>query len=502
VGGQINQFTIVPTGEYTLHVITSASGFPFTLDGTSETSPFSGLVTSGQHTITIPNVAQIQVAGWGLVSYDFSSWNSGGTSLTQVVNVQDETYLSANYIRQGSCPSLEVWNGTAYNYVTEVNDGTGWLGYLEYFQPDGSMVFSYNYPYDYIKLDPTQLQPLNGHYNFQIAETSDEIFYIDSAQMIAVDHPATVNVLSTASTFVYNLTDQGTIYTVSDNLASPVSAVNQAGQNVLPLISNPNGTSFTPGTTWQWQSLTLNLGNLTGAQQINMVVAAKITWPTTKAGGENFMTYANEPGVIPSPPPYMQVMAPNGTWVNVPENREFPIPHVTDNEFDVNLTGLFPTNNYELKINYYQDIQFNYIGISTIPQESIVVHTLPLSSAVLVQAFSVNSNSSGAFTRYGDVTALLQSADNQFVIGREGDMISLQFAANLPPVPQGWVRDYFIIASCWFKGEGLSYVPFTVNPLPFQAMTSFPYPSNETYPYTTENIAYLQTYDMRIINPP
>ena len=500
-GDQSNQFTIVPTGEYTLDYFSTADGFPFSLDGTPEFSPFSGLVTAGPHTITVPYVAKIQVPGWGLVSYDFSSWNGGSSSLTQTFNVQGITYAVTNYIRQGSCPSLAAWNGTGYSYVAEVNDGTGWLGYLEHFEPDGSMVFSYNYPYDYIKLDSTQIEPVNGFYKFNIAELSDEIFYLDSVQMIAVDHPADVNVFSTASTFIYNLTGQGTIYTVSDNLATPVSAVNQAGQNVLPLISNLDG-NFTPGATWQWQSLTLNLGNLTGAQQINLVVTAKITWPTTSAGGENFMSYANQPGVTPSPPPYMQVMAPNGSWVNVPDDREFPIPHTTDSEFDVNLTGLFPTNNYELKINYYQNIQFDYIGISTMPQQNIIVHNLTLSSATLEQLFTANSNSSGAFTKYGDVTALLQSADNQFVIGREGDQISLQFSANLPPVPAGWVRDYFIIVSCWFKGEGLPYVPFTVDPLPFQAMTSFPYPSNETYPYTAANLAYLQAYDTRIINPP
>jgi hypothetical protein len=500
-GGQSNQFSIVPTGEYTLHYISSANGFPFTLDGVSEVSPFSGLVAAGPHTIAVPSVAQIEVGGWGLVSYDFSSWNSGSTSLTQTFNVQGETYAVTNYIRQGSCPSLEVWNGTGYSYVGEVNDGTGWLGYLEYFQPDGSMVFSYNYPYDYMKLDSTQLQPLNGFYNFKIAELSDEIFYLDSVKMIAVDQPADVNVFSTASTFIYNLTGQGTIYTVSDNLATPVSAVNGTGQNVLPLISKLDG-NFTTGTTWAWQSLTLNIGNLTGAQEINLVVAAKITWPTTQAGGENFLNYANQPGVTPSPPPYMQVMAPNGSWVNVPDDREFPIPHVTDSEFVVNLTGLFPTNNYELKINYYQDIQFDYIGISTTLQQNIIVHTITPSSANLEQAFGVNSNSSGAFTKYGDVTALLQSADDKFVIGREGDVVSIQFSANLPPVPKGWVRDYFIVASCWFKGEGLPYVPFTVNPLPFQAMTSFPYPSNESYPYDADHLAYLQEYNTRIINSP
>jgi hypothetical protein len=43
-------------------------------------------------------------------------------------------------------------------------------------------------------------------------------------------------------------------------------------------------------------------------------------------------------------------------------------------------------------------------------------------------------------------------------------------------------------------------VPFTVDPLPFQTMTSFPYPSNETYPYDAQHEAYLQTYNTRIIN--
>jgi hypothetical protein len=504
VGGQNNQFSIVPTGEYTLSYTSTQAGLPFTLDGAPETAPFSQLVTAGPHTINVEAVAQIVIQPYGLVSFNFDNWFDGSAALTRTINVEGDTFVGTSYIIQykpGSCPSLYVWNGKSYSYYSDVNDGTGWLGFLEYFKPDGSMVFSYNYPYDYVKLDSTQLKPLNGFYNFKITEMSDEIFYLDSVQMIAVDHPANVNVFSTASTFIYNLTGQGTIYTVSDKLATPVSAVNSTGQNVLPLISKMDG-SFTTGTIWKWQSLTLNLGNLTGAKDINLVVGAKITWPTTQAGGENFLKYASEPGVTPSPPPYMQVLAPNGSWVNVPNDREFPIPHTTDSEFAVNLTGLFPTNNYELKINYYQDIQFDYIGISTTPQQNIIVHTITPSSATLDQAFGVTSNSTGAFTRYGDVTALLQSADNQFVIGREGDEVNLQFSANLPPVPKGWVRDYFVVASCWFKGEGLPYVPLTVNPLPFQAMTSFPYPSTETYPYSAVNLAYLQQYNTRIINSP
>jgi len=500
-GGQNNQFSVVPTGEYTLNVILTQAGITFTLDGGSQVAQYSSLVTAGPHTIVLPSTAQVENAEWGLCTYTFTSWNDGSTSLSETVNVQSETFVAANYVRTAptSCPELYVWNGTSYDYAADVNDGTGWLGFLEYFNPDGSMVFSYNYPYDYIKLDSTQLQPLNGFYNMKIAEDTNEIFYLDSVKLIAVDHPADTNVFSTKSTFVYNLTGQGTIYTVSNDLATPVSAVNGQGQNVLPLISKLDN-NFTSANRWTWNNITLNLGNLSGAKNIYLVVAARTDWPSTQAGGENFMSYADEPGVMPSPPPYMQVKAENGSWVNVPDDRQFPIPATTDQEFVVNLTGLFPTNNFELRINYYQDIQFDYIGISTAPQQNIITYTLTPSSADLTQAFVANSTSTGAFTRYGDVTALLQSADNEFVIGREGDVVSIQFPADLPPVPKGWVRDYFLVTNCWFKGDGLPYVPFTVDPLPFQAMTSFPYPSNETYPYDAAHEAYLQAYDTRVID--
>ena len=205
-GGKSGQFSIVPTGKYTLHYISNPAGISFTLDGASYISPYSELVDAGPHTIEVPATTKLSVSGWGQATENFAGWSDGSHSLSRTVNVQGEIYLSTSYAWSGSCPSLFAWNGTGYSFVADVNDGTGWLGYLEHFQPDGSMVFSYNYPYDYIKLDSTQVQPVNGFYNFNIAEMSNEIFYLDSVKMVAIDHPANVNVFSTASTFIYNLT--------------------------------------------------------------------------------------------------------------------------------------------------------------------------------------------------------------------------------------------------------------------------------------------------------
>ena len=505
VAGKTTTFRIVETGKHTLHIISTRVGFSFTLDDTTKKTPFNELVDVGPHNIVFPDKEEIQIGGWGLVPFGFAGWNDGSRQLTRNVDVQKETYAIINYIRivpaTGSCPSLFVWNGTQYAYSAEVSDGAGWLGYLDHFQADGTMVFSYNYPVDYIKLDSSQLQAKNGFYEMKITEMSDEIFYLDQVKLVTIDHPTNTNVFSTTSTFIYNLANQGTMYTVSKNPAVPISAFNDKGQNVLPSISKLDG-SFTNSTIWTWNKLTLNLGDLSNSKEIKLVVAAKITWPTTAAGGNNFMKYASQPGVTPSPPPFMEVKAQNGSWIRVPDDRQFPLPDVTDETFIVNLTGLFPTNDFELRINTYQNIQFDYIGVDTTNQQNITAKTIMPTYADLQQLDLTNSNSSGAFTRYGDVLSLLQSADDKFVIGREADTVSLQFPVDTSPVPTGMVRDYFVIASCWFKGKGLSYVPFTVDPLPFQTMTSFPYPTTESYPFDASHKAYLQTFNTRTINPP
>lgn len=505
VAGKTTTFRIVETGKHTLNVLSSRVGFSFTLDGTPKVVPFKELVDVGMHTVVFPAKEEIQIGGWGIVPFAFVGWNDGSLQGTRNVDVQREAYAIANYVRiippTGSCPSLFVWNGTDYAYSSEVSDGAGWLGYLDHFQTDGSMVFSYNYPVDYIKLDSSMLKAKNGFFDMKITEMADEIFYLDSAKLVAIDHPANTDIFSTTSTFIYKLKDQGTMYTVSKNPALPVSAVNGTGQNVLPLISKMDD-SFTGGTRWTWNNISLNLGNLAGAKEIKLVVGAIIVWPTTSAGGSNFMKYASQPGVRPSPPPFMEVKAANGSWVRVPDDRQFPLPDVTDEIFVVNLTGLFPTNNFELRINTYQDIRFDYIGVDTTPQQNINIHNIMPTFAALLQEWPSGSNSTGSFTSYGDVLTLLQSADDKFVIGREGDTVSLQFPVDTTSVPPGMIRDYFLIANCWFKGRGLPYVPFTVDPLPFQAMTSFPYPTTESYPYDMAHKAYLQTYNTRIINSP
>jgi len=204
----------------------------------------------------------------------------------------------------------------------------------------------------------------------------------------------------------------------------------------------------------------------------------------------------------------MEVMDANGNWERVPNDRQIPTPSdYVPRTFAVNLTGLFPADvrEYKIRITNFYNVTFDYIGIDVTPQRDIKIQKLD-ADAVLHQAFPSISTSTGNFTRYGDVTPLIRNEDDMFVIGRQGDQVSLRFpTSGLAPLEEGMERDYFLFVAFWFKdppgnwGYGFD---FTVEPLPFRNMTGFPYPPTESYPYDEAHLQYLREYNTRVVKAP
>jgi hypothetical protein len=107
----------------------------------------------------------------------------------------------------------------------------------------------------------------------------------------------------------------------------------------------------------------------------------------------------------------------------------------------------------------------------------------------------------GAYTRYGEVTELVQSADDQFVIFASGDEVTLRFPANaLGSVPAGWVRTFLLRSDSFCKDMDLyTGASESVDPLPFHAMKSYPYGPDEHYPNTEATRSYRQHFNTRIV---
>ena len=527
VNSLTSTFTVVPEGYHTLLVGRSGGGstrVPFTINGETQETGWNALLPVGEYTLTMPTPFSTDTA-----VFEFGYWSNGDTSTTTTVTLDRRLVVVATYILisgYACCPSLFYWNGTDYIYVTEVSNA-GWLGYIDYIDENGEIVFGGGNPWDYIKLDASQITTRNSengdYYDVILRQKWDEIFYLDAAYMMIVDHPANVDVYSTMINYI-NPSFMGQIYTVNkENVATPVLAFNEKGEDVLPLIANMDGifTSATNGVespSWddiQLNQLTLDLGDLSDAEEVKLIINGMVDWGPAEPYYEwiDGFKEAFAQGVVPNgtqlnPPPYMEVMDASGNWMRVPEDRQLPTPaDYVPRSFVVDLTGLFPddVSNYYVRINNFWNVTFDYIGIDTTPQADITVQRIN-GDATLHQVFTTPSSSTGDFTRYGNVTDIVLEGDDMFAIGRQGDQVSLQFPVDdLSPLEDGMERDFFMFVACWFKdppdnwGYGFD---FTVEPLPFRSMSGFPYPDTENYPLDETHLQYLREYNTREITSP
>jgi hypothetical protein len=105
----------------------------------------------------------------------------------------------------------------------------------------------------------------------------------------------------------------------------------------------------------------------------------------------------------------------------------------------------------------------------------------------------------GLYTRYGDVLELTQAVDDRLIVMGSGDELRLLFdASKLTPLPEGWTRDFLLKVDGWAKDRD-SNTAFsqTVEPLPFHAMSRYPYPATEHFPDDDSHRLYRRTYNTR-----
>ncbi|MDX1503685.1 MAG: hypothetical protein R3325_15105, partial [Thermoanaerobaculia bacterium] len=107
----------------------------------------------------------------------------------------------------------------------------------------------------------------------------------------------------------------------------------------------------------------------------------------------------------------------------------------------------------------------------------------------------------GSYTRFGDVVELLAAEDDLSVILGAGDELALTFDATaLPPPPPGWRRTVFLESVGWDKdADRNTWEADQVEPLPFRAMSGYPYGEGEAFPDTPETRRYRAEWLTRVV---
>jgi len=433
--------------------------------------------------------------------------NSVDVATNQPIVVRESERLAS------SCPFLYVWNGERYVFLTDIL-GVAPLGEL---LPDGSRLKPN--PEEFVRL-PADLSSRDGTYTFQITDELREVDYVDQARLMAVDHPATEEIY--ANEIYSSSPGPPALYAVREKHL-PVSAVDDRGADVLPLIRQVDGrypADFRHDRILglaDLHSLTLDLGALPEDRRVALWLEGWVFW--TDSNASRVLMWGARPTLVP---PYLQVRDEQGRWVTVVP--DMGLPSGTNRTMRVDLSGKFLSPDHRVRIVtnlcvYWDQIFFTIDDARVARRDDAELRLV--SADLHYRGFSAPSSDPqhlrpdtfdyvnvlaeapwnpmrGHYTRYGTVERLLARPDDRLVVMSTGDELTLKFSGRgLRPLKAGWKRDFFLAVRGYAKdGEPNTASSKTVEPLPFGAMSNYP-PESGPRSRDAAYHRYLAVYETR-----
>jgi hypothetical protein len=441
--------------------------------------------------------------------------NEAEQPIDKAIEYQEAQRLS------GSCPMIFTWDGGKFRFITDVL-GVAPLGAAS---GDGSY-----FPVDhdeYVQIPGEALQAVNGHYEIRVTEELREVSYLDQVKLIAVDHPADVEIFSNDK-FKSPPFPEFRLFGVKQRIY-PVRAWDDQGRDVLPRLLHrdrtyPDGFRRDYLDVAELHHLDLDFGKAAPDNRAVLILNGWVDW----ADGSTFMaaSQAKKDLVLP----YLQVKDAAGRWKTVIE--DMGIPAGKPKTISVDLTGKFLSDSREVRIVtnlcvYWDEIFLSDepgappVRLTDIGAESADLHFRGFSTPAIdprrkqPEGFdyarwmpvSAWNPTGGLYTRYGDVLPLIRAIDDRLAIMGSGDELRLLFPVRAAaPPPAGWTRDFLLFVDGWAKdADANTAYGQTVEPLPFHAMSQYPYPPGEHFPDDAEHRKYREQYNtrpaLRIIRP-
>jgi tetratricopeptide (TPR) repeat protein len=415
--------------------------------------------------------------------------------------------------RGSSCPTLFVWDGRHYELVGDMI-GAGvvghWVGPNERNVPR---------PAEYIKVDRNTIHPKDGMLSFRLMEPMEEAVYLDEVKLLVVDHPNDFDVYPNEY-FASNPPFPEFRVIQSRGAQLPAAAHDEHGHDLLPALRAKKyfgDFELLPfhGFT-RTHSIELDLGAPYQGGPLRLLMHGETEYFTATS------VYAAHQAKVEAIAPYVEALDPRGNWVRVVDDMGFPAGE--PRTITPDLSGKLPVGTRRIRITTNLQVYWDSILINRSRQDGQVRLTpVPLAHAKLdfyghprqiegeprgnvkyvyedVSPTGPFARQAGDYTRYGDVLPLLTRVDDRFAVFGTGDEIALEFnPANLPSVPAGWTRDYFFLVNGYEKDMDFYAADgFTVEPLPFQSMRSYPYAGN--YPEDREHLEYRLEYNTRHVS--
>ncbi len=411
-------------------------------------------------------------------------WGNGFT--------QAEFDLSQNQAVQvgqrltGSCPHLFAWNGTEFKFVKD----SAPLGTSLGLRVSNTETVPVTQTEEWYKIPGEQLVAKDGFYEIRITDELWESYYVDRYSLMVIDHPVETDVFANE---LYPIPTPLKLY--STEIPQPfASATNENGTDVANMINDLDENFLGTFRKARYQGVAnehfveLELPADAPTNKPIYIIADGWLHPTdTSLNVAISQNSAEKPRTVS-----LDVLNEKGVWKTVKD--DFGVPASKFKTIVVDLP--LGTNRFRLRTNseVYWDRLAWAVAANDTQNE---ISQLELSQAELrFRGFSAVSKANdsspeiadyetiattterwrsieGYYTRFGDILELLTKTDDRYALVTAGDEMRLRFA-ELPPVREGWKRDFVIAGVGWIKeGDYNNVFSQTVLPLPTRATNDY-----------------------------
>ena len=422
--------------------------------------------------------------------------------------------------RKGSsCPLLFAWNGSRYGFVTDFlgMGGLGmWMAPGVYGRPD---------PDEYVKIEAGQLAPRDGAYVLQLLENLEEVAYLDEARLVTIDHPKGIAVYPNER-FGGPERREHRLYAIEEaGRILPARATDGSGRDVterLLRIDRAYPDEFRLSRLAGYAEMhTLTLEFPVSVVGQEGLVLFLYGWVDFEYSSSNYAAYQS--GVTLTAP-VLEMEGEDGLFHPRIDSMGFPpgLPRMMAVDLgDAPLTGRKIRIRTNMRVYWDQiflarpltngemaaKIQINEVALSGahLHRRGFPREHSPDGREPRLYDYGILDNTQpfksmpGDYTRFGRVTELLTRADDRFVVFGKGEEVTLEFPTKgLPRLPLGSVRSFLLHTDGYCKDmDPHTAYPDSVEPLPFHAMSAYPYPDSESFPDDADHREYRKTYNTR-----
>ncbi len=415
--------------------------------------------------------------------------------------------------KPSSCPNVYAWDGTQHRFLTDFLGGGemgSWVAEGVRNTPD---------PVEYLRIPANALVAQNGAYDIRITNELEEALFLDHVSLMAVDHPADVEVQPNEGlTFTHprpwrlhalrdaRLPDRAADETGRDQSEALAAADGRAADGFTR--NDIRGFAAPHQLVLEWKR--------TPEQPVLLLTG----W--TEYAWSSDTRRAEQQGLL-FEIPRLERRNADGSWSLLTEDLGIPVGH--PQTMAVALDGTATEAPLILRIRTNMRVCYDTIRLAAgVPDAALhMVRQLPGTANLRWRGYSAKvthpgsaiedfdyervsaanpwKTFAGRYTRCGDVRSLVAGVDDLMVVATSGDEIQLSFPVDgFPALRPGWQRTFLLHAHGWSKEmDPNSATPDAQLPLPFTAMSRYPYALEEARPATEFWHAVMDATRTRVI---